>query len=114
VLALPLVRFPGPLPEPDVRVPAHPALHEPRVQPVVLLVVVGSADGFAIFVPRYRYGLPEGELTEKAGDDEPAVPLGWIAQAVGQVRAVLLRRMRCLISGIATATAIVVRLSTDA
>jgi hypothetical protein len=31
VPAFRLVRFPVPLPEPDVRLPPHPALHEPRV-----------------------------------------------------------------------------------
>jgi hypothetical protein len=32
--ALRPARFPGPLPEPDVRLPPHPALHEPDGQPV--------------------------------------------------------------------------------
>jgi hypothetical protein len=52
VPALPPVRFPGSLPEPDVRLPAHPALHVPRGHAVALIVWVRSVHGFAIFVPR--------------------------------------------------------------
>ncbi len=52
VSALPPIRFPGPLPEPDVRLPPHPALHGPRGHAVVLVVVFRVVHGFAIFVPR--------------------------------------------------------------
>jgi hypothetical protein len=45
-------RFPDPLPEPDMRLPTHPALHRPRCQSLVLVVVVRSVHGFGIFVPR--------------------------------------------------------------
>ncbi len=54
VPAFPPVRFPGPLPEPDVRLPPHPALHERDDQRVALIGVVGWVHGFGIFVPRYR------------------------------------------------------------
>ena len=52
VPALPPVRFPGPLPEPDVRLAPHPALHKPDGHRVVVIVVVRVVHGFAIFVPR--------------------------------------------------------------
>ena len=52
VPALPPVRFPGPLPEPDVRLPTHPALHEPQGHPSAVFVLVRSVHGVGIFVPR--------------------------------------------------------------
>jgi hypothetical protein len=47
-----LARFPDPLPEPDVRLPTHPALHKPRCHSIVLVVTVRWVHGFGIFVPR--------------------------------------------------------------
>jgi hypothetical protein len=52
VLALPPARFPGPLPEPDVRLPPHPALHESRGHPLAWVVLVRSVHGVGIFAPR--------------------------------------------------------------
>jgi hypothetical protein len=50
---LPAARLPGPPPEPDVRLPPHPALHEPmsvdhQVSPHII------AHGEGIRAPRYR------------------------------------------------------------
>jgi hypothetical protein len=52
VSALPPVRFLGPRPEPDVRLPPHPALHRPDGHTLVAVVIGRVVHGFAIFVPR--------------------------------------------------------------
>jgi hypothetical protein len=52
VPALPPVRFPGPRPEPDVRLPPHPALHVPSGHPLGVVAIGRLVHGVAIFVPR--------------------------------------------------------------
>jgi hypothetical protein len=46
-----LVRFPGPSPEPDVRLPPHPALHEPLPFGYAVLVVM-PLHGVGMAAPR--------------------------------------------------------------
>jgi hypothetical protein len=46
------VRFPGPLPEPDVRLPPHPALHELRPVGYAAVVVVSPLHGVGMTIPR--------------------------------------------------------------
>src|SRR5665213_1450696 len=46
------VRFPSPSPEPDVRLPPHPALHEPV--PLDYGASIVTAHGEGITAPRYR------------------------------------------------------------
>jgi hypothetical protein len=51
VPSFPAVGFPGPSPEPDVRLPPHPALHEP-VPLDYAAPVVSSLHGVGIAAPR--------------------------------------------------------------
>jgi len=43
----PAVGLPGPSPEPDVRLPPHPALHEPVPQDYAASVVTAHGEGIA-------------------------------------------------------------------
>jgi hypothetical protein len=43
--------FPRPAPEPDVRLPSHPALHESH-QATAAIALIHPSHGVAIFAPR--------------------------------------------------------------
>jgi hypothetical protein len=68
-----LARFPDPLPEPDVRLPPHPALHEvlPVGQPMSVVACCGD-HGVGMAVPRQRY-----RVTGTVRVSNSTVPSSW-------------------------------------